>query len=64
MATVLKELKVAGYTVGKRKSAGLYDIYTCKKNDRQFMVSFDGEDAEIYSRDQNVLEELMKVFAE
>lgn len=62
LAAVLKELKAAGYQVGKPKEAGLYDIYICKKDGEQFKVAFTGEEAVIHSDDPKIIEGLMKLF--
>ena len=60
---VIKELQAAGFNVSKVQMMGLDDVYVCRKAGKECELYYDGEESFIYSENQELTEELMRVFA-
>ena len=61
---VMKEMQEAGFRLSKPQMMCLDDVYTCRKAGKECKLYYDGEELFIYSEDQELTEELMRIFAE
>ena len=59
---LIRELTVAGFQIGPKKSASLEDFYECKKDYVRFDIVVTEEEAFIYSSNKEAINILMEIF--
>lgn len=57
-----REIRAAGGKIGKKKEAGLDDLYECSIKGMRFDIIFDGAEATLYAPEKETIERLMSMF--